>query len=51
MFLCTEVKVGGELEASPGPVRVGEECYLVERGPDITGTARVGVMVPGASNL
>ena len=51
MFLCPEVKVGGGLAASPGPVRVGEECYLVERGPYITGTAWVGVIVPCTSNL
>ena len=36
---------------SPGPVRVGEESYLVEGGPDITGTARICVVVPGTANL
>ena len=50
IILKTEVKVGG-MASSPGPVRVGKEGYLVERGPYITGTAWVGVIVPCTSNL
>ena len=42
IILSTEVKVAGGGASSPGPVRVGEECYLVERSPDITGTASGG---------
>ena len=42
IILSTEVEVAGGGASSPGPVRVGEECYLVERSPDITGTASGG---------
>ena len=35
----------------PGPVRVREEGELVERGPHVTRAPRVGVMMPGATNI
>ena len=35
----------------PGPVRVGEEGELVESGPHVTCTARVGVVMPGATHI
>ena len=35
----------------PGPVRVGEEGELVQRGPHVTCAAGVGVVMPGATHI